>query len=354
MRRIVKNHITLFGLSLVTVVWIAAGCEKTGEIQRYTVPKQPIIVPDPVVATDGAGGDQEVDMARDRMIAAIVPREQKAWFFKLTGPNQVVTDLMEEFLSLINSLQFKGPGDTPQWTLPEGWHQETASQMRFATIKIDAGDRPLDLSVIPLPMSGGDLDEYILSNVNRWRGQLRLRPIAQGQLFNSEKRTEESIRIDLEDGTQVTLVNLVGFLESGPMGRAPFASQASRAAAPPSSLKYSVPDGWKPTQGTAFSKAAFAVMDGQEKVEITISDLSAAAASLLPNVNRWRNQIQLDDIDQLQLDKQRQAIEIGPLTGDYVELIGPETAKPRETGKHSEKLPETVRNWELLLAVSFF
>lgn len=58
-----------------------------------------------------------------------------------------------------------------QWTLPAGWTEVPATEMRLASFKVQGKDgAQADVSVVPLPgMAGGDD-----ANVNRWRGQVGL------------------------------------------------------------------------------------------------------------------------------------------------------------------------------------
>jgi len=56
---------------------IALGCRKAEQIQTYTVPKEVKAVP---VAASKSGEPT------DRMLAAILPAGEQAWFFKAVGP----------------------------------------------------------------------------------------------------------------------------------------------------------------------------------------------------------------------------------------------------------------------------
>lgn len=64
------------------------------------------------------------------------------------------------------------------WTAPAGWIAKSASAMRLATFEIPGADGPVELSVVALPGAAGGA----LANVNRWRGQLKLPPLAEGEL----------------------------------------------------------------------------------------------------------------------------------------------------------------------------
>lgn len=62
------------------------------------------------------------------------------------------------------------------YDLPDGWTQQAASGMRRAYFSVADGDKTADITVITLSVSG------ILENVNRWRGELQLDPIAESDL----------------------------------------------------------------------------------------------------------------------------------------------------------------------------
>lgn len=65
------------------------------------------------------------------------------------------------------------------WTVPAGWVEQPAGSMRVGSFLVKGpGGRTADMSVIPLSgQAGGDL-----SNINRWRGQIQLNPISEGEM----------------------------------------------------------------------------------------------------------------------------------------------------------------------------
>ncbi len=58
-------------------------------------------------------------------------------------------------------------------------------------------------------------------------------------------------------------------------------------------------------------------------MDITVS---SAGGDLHSNVNRWRGQIGLAPVDRAELAKTAQKIDTFGTSGDYVELVGPESA----------------------------
>ena len=110
------------------------------------------------------------------------------------------------------------------------------------------------------------------------------------------------------------------------------------AEQPSRQLTYDAPQQWTPGQLVASRgsitvryQAAFEVVDGAKKVEITVSQFPAAAANPLMHINRWRRQIQLDAVTQEQLDKQIKKIQVNQASGDYIQLIGPPEAERPQT-----------------------
>ncbi|HWA08125.1 MAG TPA: hypothetical protein VG838_01530 [Opitutaceae bacterium] len=79
----------------------------------------------------------------------------------------------------------EGPGLA--WTAPANWQSKPASAMRKATYAVpNAGGAEGDLSITAFPSdTGGEL-----ANVNRWRGQVQLPPLAEGDLGGAVTRLE--------------------------------------------------------------------------------------------------------------------------------------------------------------------
>jgi hypothetical protein len=301
---------------------MVAGCAESEGIRTYTVKR-----------TESA----RAPVGASRTLGAIIPRGDEAWFFKLMGPDSATASQAASFEGLIKSLRFSTEASgEPQWTLPSGWTQqpEPGNAMRFATLTIDVEGEKLECTVSKLPFSQ-PLDEYLLANINRWRGQIRLPPLAVADLPQQTKT------VKLTDGElQATVVNMLG--ESAPVlgsapfagtGGAPFADGRARSTARPASsnLVHQAPAGWTPGElevsrgGIAVRReAVYEVKDGEQRVEITVTKLPAAAGATLPNVNRWRGQIGLDPISAEQLEQEKRQLQFGGTPADYVEFTGSE------------------------------
>lgn len=213
----IRVRLSVALLTAVVGLLSAAGCEKPERITRYTVDKPPPIEA-PADAATRADDSTPAGEPTDRTLAAIVPLPGQGWFFKLSGPKDAVAENTEAFTTFLKSVHFSTEGK-PQWTLPEGWQEQPGSQFRHATLVIPTQGKPLEVSVMALPNPGGDETQYVLVNVNRWRGQLRLPPISAEQLAG------ETTVVKLE-GATATVVNLLGAAAPDNMRRPPFMSGA--------------------------------------------------------------------------------------------------------------------------------
>lgn len=75
-------------------------------------------------------------------------------------------------------------GSDLTWTAPAGWTARPAEGMRLATFVIPTSGGSAELSVTAFPGPAGGP----LANVNRWRGQLGLPPLAAGDLAGHSER----------------------------------------------------------------------------------------------------------------------------------------------------------------------
>jgi hypothetical protein len=227
-----------------------------------------------------------------------------------------------------------------KYTLPDGWKEKEPTQMRVASFDISEDGKSADVSVIPLSgMGGGDF-----ANVNRWRGQAGLPPLADGEIEKlAEKISVGGQPADLYDiagDTQRILAVIFhrddtawffkvtgdpGLVEKQKPAFVSFLStvQFGAPAAPPATdmsqlppmhppvdgmntgvpvvtdgtaakPAWTVPAGWNETAPSQFLVAKFIITgaDGAQAA-VNVSSLADDGGGLLANVNRWRGQLGL-------------------------------------------------------------
>jgi hypothetical protein len=283
-----------------------AGCAPPEQIRRYEVARQD---------------------DRQRLLGAIVSRGQRAWFFKLVGPYPALEPEADKFREFVSSLQFPADEQAPPgWTLPETWRQKPGDGFRFATIEIPSDPKPLVIAVSELPAPTGSSAEFAATSINMWRQQFGMSPLDSNQMES------ETQKIPLDDqGTEALLVDLVSRQAPRPGHGQMAGSRRVEEAAPSSPLRFQAPDGWTPGKRVVSRggfqvrrAAAFDVADGDQRAEVTVTQLPTARAPLLANVNRWRAQVQLEEIDEATLEPQLADIPVAQQTAKFVRIDGKE------------------------------
>ena len=153
---------------------------------------------------------QVVDLASAdgrRMRAIIVPREDRIWFFKMTGNGPQVDAQKDAFDAFVRDTKYIAPAapalvastdskPSPQmpeglppmqtpikpashgeftYSLPPGWSVDpTPHAMRMLTVTT-GGDKPAAMIVTRLSTNFGGM----LLNINRWRGEVGMPPIEE-------------------------------------------------------------------------------------------------------------------------------------------------------------------------------
>ncbi|MBT6157342.1 MAG: hypothetical protein HOL01_03320 [Planctomycetaceae bacterium] len=323
------------GICLVCGLVSLAGCGDGDQITSYPVPTASAgSTDDAPIPVAGAQGAQHtpanVTLNPARMLVAMVEDGKQTWFFKLLGPVDAVAKHEEEFQSFVGSLQFSE--GTPQWTAPSGWSPQGKKGLRLETFHVGTHQPPLEMTVIPLGTMTGGGDGAILENLNRWRSQLRLKPIT------GETLTENIERVKLAKGAEAIVMDLTGEVPtSSREGHPPFAGgpmanrgnpgaatvpgrPAANTGAGSSPISYNTPEGWTEGEKSALRLAAFNVSDGEKTALITV--FRFPPSGVLANVNRWRGQIGLAAMTQADLDKELKSITVDGNEGHLAELVG--------------------------------
>ena len=149
-----------------------------------------------------------------RILAALLRREGTAWFFKMTGDNEFVAQQKPAFVAFLESVKFttapaaapttgqlppshppiggamppmanpaaaavSSGGEKPAWQVPTGWTEVPGGQFLVAKFTITGENNAQ--AAVNVSTSAGD-GGGLVSNVNRWRGQLGLAPQADTEV----------------------------------------------------------------------------------------------------------------------------------------------------------------------------
>ncbi len=190
-----------------------------GEIGLEPI-EETAISSEPVVIGRGNGKLYEMAGPQFKTTAAILDKGDAKWFFKMRGDKDVVSEQKPAFVQLLKSITFHSDDDEPQvaaieppvspniekipeaessgepqWDVPASWQETPPTAMVFKSFS--AGNTKISVTKFPGDVGG------TLANVNRWRQQLSLEPIAQPQLAGL------TTSIDVLGG-KATLVDMKG------------------------------------------------------------------------------------------------------------------------------------------------
>ena len=286
------------------------------------------------------------------------------------------------------------PRPRPQWTVPAGWESTPpASSMSLASFAISGKDGQSALvSVIPMPAIAG----HELEVVNMWRAQVQLAPIArddvakqaetisignqQGSLYDmvSEKPVADGkplLRLTvamLSTGDASWFFKLTGddalvreqkpaflqFLKS--INFSQTAEPPAFAAAPhpvstnskqiphenPDKPLWNVPAGWKEVPAGDMLVAKFTIPgENGTKAELNVSPLGGMGGGPLMNINRWRKQLGLPPIDEDDLQKQTQSLDVQGGKAMLVDITGTDARSGQKTRLLGAIVPQGDQTW---------
>jgi hypothetical protein len=122
--------------------------------------------------------------------------------------------------------------------------------------------------------------------------------------------------------------------------------------------KFEAPESWRSVPpASAFRKAEFAIGGDAQSASVTLIDFPTNAGPLmtdpLANINRWRGEIGLAKIEEDQLEKSSEIIEVGGNEAKYVRLI-PDTSKSEESKIDKATLAAMVTSGELIWFIKLF
>lgn len=250
--------------------------------------------------------------------------------------------------------QDQSPLDLVQWTMPKTWHQENISRpMILAIFHVDH-NHSLEVQVSAINGDAGG----VLANVNRWRRQLGLPPISDEQLplsvqiidsqgsfggvvdVTNPATHQRIVATIIQGGAGMSWFvkaqghsdevaaqknNIITFAESfkfkSPPAQDPHqhpspstpdaasgpnpSSSMNAGLLPPantntSGVQIKTPANWTSvTPSSPIIQAAYTVSSPQGEAQVTVTSLSSDGGGLLPNINRWRNQLGLAPVADL-------------------------------------------------------
>jgi hypothetical protein len=272
------------------VIFTQIACEPTPQVRVYETSKSestfvsgPLSLSAPERTSVKAPKTDSTSGTR-RILGAIIPADQGCYFLKATDSPDRLEPLMADLQAIVENFAIDPQTGRPSNPLPEGWIINPRNDIAIAELISPEATGKIKFTVTALAMPPSqDWQGYLLSNVNRWRGQLKLQELTAETLLGSlveVPRTGASIPSYLFDavGTGTGAMSS----SSPPSNPAtPTGNPATSAASPPldatnpsanrPKLDYKLPEGWSVGQGSQFRLATLNIDSKQGRGEVTVS-----------------------------------------------------------------------------------
>lgn len=330
---------------ILAVVALATGCEPPVAVRVYDAPKSDsefVSGPNaggPPLARRPPGMSASPSSGPRRILGAVIPLESGCYFLKGTDSPERMQPVMTDFYTLVAEFAINPSSGKPDMKLPEGWTMVPRNDIAMAEFVAPASLGNVKFTVTVLEMPPADQwQPYLLSNINRWRGQLNLQEIDAPAL------QENLVSVDrpgsLLPGYIFDAVgNGTGGMSSGPRS-APVTPPSTSSSQPVSSpqsppvtqqtpssssnragasgasvaegsserkpeLRYDLPTGWKSAAGSPFRLATFAIASEFGEGEVTVS---MAVENPLNNSMMWFQQVMREGDEETLRKKAESAI----------------------------------------------
>ncbi|MEY2408475.1 MAG: hypothetical protein QOF48_1145 [Verrucomicrobiota bacterium] len=224
------------------------------------------------------------------------------------------------------------PVERPQleWKLPPGWREGAPGQMSVANFSLPAGaGEEAEVSITPLPLMKGR--ETMI--VNMWREQVGLEPLSEedarkefqtvdvggenaslfelsGKPDGAKPKRIVTVMLHRSDSSwfyklsgDAALVEaqkpaFIEFLKSVRVKSQPGLDTPPFPTAATTKFNWQVPAQWKQMAAGEMQVARFAVPErAGAKAEVFVSVFGSDTGGTLANVNRWRRELGLRDVD---------------------------------------------------------
>lgn len=190
-------------LDLINIVRENAGLPPLSGDDLAKLMEEVKIAGEPAKLIDLTGASQSSGNASsNRILVAVTPHGGMTWFFKLAGDATVVSAQKPALVDFLQSVSFaeaeptssrrqfastnakppagaepEGSPEKPTWEVPADWREAPVGQMSLARFEIGGNEGKAEVTVSAFPGAAGGL----LLNLNRWRGQLGLKPVDQAE-----------------------------------------------------------------------------------------------------------------------------------------------------------------------------
>lgn len=321
-----RNPCTLFAsiFGVASLLGGLAGCSPRYEARVYDAPKvesqfvrqPPVNAGMPAQRSAPMMGKSSIPLKDRRILAAAIPEGAVVFFLKATDTTARLDQVQASFRTVVEQFAIDVPNQKLLFDLPTGWSLRwRENDIAKAELNVEIGsEKPVMFTITDLskPADLPGWEQYLLSNINRWREQLSMGPIdfatLDQQLPKIERRGAELPAYIFDksgnDGSAASQAETsapgtsVGSSAPSITTPAPVPAATPSGAEPAVKLAYDKPETWELQLNRAFRLATFKIASDGAASEVVIS---MAKDSPLQNAKMWSEQILQSD-DETKID----------------------------------------------------
>lgn len=251
-------------------------------------------------------GASKIPLEDRRILGAVIPYATQAFYIKATDRIDRLEAVASEFRTVVERFSVDPKTGSLELSLPEKWSmkkRENDIAMAELNVVTASGNVQFTITSLSKPEDLSQWDDYLLSNINRWRGQLQLPPTDVSSLQKDLPTVPRdgaplpAYIFDANGGSAKTSAIPPSNLNSNqPADPSPVAKPP--ATEPTQKLSYDKPDSWELQPPRAFREATFKIVRDQREGEVTISTKTRDAP--IPNAAMWYGQLLKKDEPELQ------------------------------------------------------
>ena len=290
----------------VVLVATLSGCWSELKERTYDAPKiESEFVkgrePKPRRSVPPMMGGSSIPLDDKRILGAVIPDAGNVYFVKATDRIARLTLAESGFRTVVEQFAVDPDSGSPKFDLPAGWSLKLLDNSgagiglaeMIAEINFEVADGRIRFTVskYDMPREQAMWDDYLLGQINRWRGQVELGPTTVADM----KRELPMIsRVGGSFPAYLFDANGGGSSSSTAKEQRPIApsKQPESKSTPPASsslkLVYEKPEGWEIQEPMPYREATFKVIGGAKDGEVTIS---TARDAPMQNAAMWVGQV---------------------------------------------------------------
>lgn len=301
----------------------AAGCRREEPITHYSARR----IDDPHVRKGKPAALPPAKLEPGRFLGAMFPHLDQMWFVRLHGPTEKIAALEKDFEAFIRSFKLLSGARPIEWTLPPNWEERPAGGIRYATLRV-----PGNQEVIVTPLDRKSNEGKVLENINRFREDINVPPLAAGE--------EKTVTRELEvGGKKFILVDMMGMVGGAPKAKMPSDHPPITRKAPTNPFKVDLPKGWNlvgEEEGQYMAKAQEAIVtfEKQRRPDMDWPEL----------LKDWRDVLAESGLSMKKLRTDRTSVQV-----DGAKLSAIELKLPDKKAIFGVQVPVGKESWTFFL-----